>query len=152
MRPLTRTDNPAHRPVLTTCPSSSLNSITLPCCPTTGSDFQYLPGPGDSSSGAYRTGSNVRFHPHVCGGSDQHVFVHTRPVGFIVQNVTLTAKISVGFSNSVCLVSGLKGVNITATVGLVIHAAGTLSFSLRLTAPAWMTWRCFSIMQKPQIN
>lgn len=37
----------------------------------------------------------------------------------------LLVKISVGFSNSVCLISGLKGVNITATVGLVIHAAGT---------------------------
>lgn len=102
-----------------------LNSIILPCRPTTGSGFHYLPGPGDSGSGAYRLGSNFRFHPHVCGGSDQHLFVLTRPVGFIFQNATLTVRISVGSSNSVCLVSGLKGVNITATVGLVIHAAGT---------------------------
>ena len=68
----------------TTRPSSSLGSILLlfpSCCHAIGAERQSLHRL-HASSGRHRIGSNLRLHPHVCGGSDQHSFLHARPVGF----------------------------------------------------------------------
>ncbi|CAG09499.1 unnamed protein product [Tetraodon nigroviridis] len=81
------TDSPAHPlcpPWSTSRLSFSPDSILLllRCRHAFGPERRSRPSPGHPSPGRHRIGSNVGFHPDVCGGSDQHLFLHARPVDF----------------------------------------------------------------------